>query len=61
MAIPTATAEMISFAELAAQSGAGPTIINYLTARSLHQVPTLALVADTLGSSTASRRPSSPR
>ena len=46
MAIPTAAAQMITFDQLTTNAGAGPDIVQYLKARSLDRVATLALIAD---------------
>ena len=46
MTIPTAAAQMVPFEDLATGARAGPDIVQYLKARSLDRVPTLALIAD---------------
>ena len=44
---PLIAAAMADFADVAKASGAGPDMLEYLEARSLHRTATLALVADT--------------
>ena len=44
---PLIAAAMADFADVAKAAGAGPDMLEYLEARSLHRTATLALVADT--------------
>ena len=44
---PFIAAAMADFADVAKAAGAGPDMLEYLEARSLHRTATLALVADT--------------
>ena len=42
----TAASSMIAFADLARQAGAGPPLVDYLTAKGLDRTATLALIVD---------------
>ena len=46
LTLAMAASSMIAFADLARQAGAGPPLVDYLTAKGLDRTATLALIVD---------------